>query len=76
MDEETKYMYQKNLDRLKIEFEKNILFFERSKRLLLDERYLEYYEDLSLKKKIIMNLYLEYPNLYNFLKRIKSMIKG
>lgn len=73
IDDETKNIYHKNLDRLKIQYESWNLYLKRDKKLL-SQRYLEYYENLSLKNKITLNLYLKYYPIYKFLKKIKDLI--
>ena len=75
IDKETKQIYHKNLDRLSIHFERWILYLKRDKRIL-NERYMEYYKDSSLKEKISLNLYLRCYGIYNFFKKIKDLTKN
>ena len=74
IDNETNGNYHKNLNKLKIEYIKLILSLIRDKKLLKNKKHLKYFENISLKDKIILNLYLKHSTIYKFLKKIKDLI--
>ena len=74
INKETGYVYQENLDKVRIEFEIGILYLKCDKKLLENKRYLNYYKSLSLRNRIVSKLYLKHNKIYKFLKKIKDLI--